>query len=54
MTANFFQATTLKKIWVEATLKIYQAAIYKNLGCFYWVPFKSLLMVQIEWVTVPS
>ena len=48
MTPNFFQAATLKKIWVEATLKKSQVAPYKNLGRFYRVPFKSLLRVQIK------
>ena len=42
MTPNFFQAATLKKIWVEATLKRTQVAPYKNMGRFYRVPFKSL------------
>ena len=50
MTPNFFQAATLKKIWVEATVKKPQVAPYKNLGRFYRVPFKSLLRVQIKWV----
>ena len=48
MTPNFFQAATLKNIWVEATLKKYQVAPYKNLGRFYRVPFKSLFRVQIK------
>ena len=48
MTPNFFQAATLKKIWVEATVQKSQVATYKNLGRFYRVPFKSLLRVQIK------
>ena len=40
MTPNFFQAATLKKIWVEGTLKKSQVAPYENLGRFYSVPFK--------------
>ena len=48
MTPNFFQAATLKKIWVEANLKKSQVAPYKNLGKFYRVPFQSLLRVQIK------
>ena len=48
MTPNFFQATTLKKIWVEATIKRSQVAPYKNMGRCYRVPFKSLLRVQIK------
>ena len=40
--------STLKKIWVDATLKKSQVAPYKNLGRFYRVPFKSLLIVQIK------
>ena len=48
MTPNFFQAATLKKIWVEATVKKPQVAPYKNLGRFYRVPFKSLLRVQVK------
>ena len=49
---NFFQAATLKKIWVEATLKKYQVAPYENLGRFYRVPCNSLLRVQIKQVNV--
>ena len=45
MTPNFFQAATLKKIWVEATLKNSQLTLYKNL---YRVLFKPLLRVQIK------
>ena len=48
MTPNFFQAATLKTIWVEATVQKSQVATYKNLGRFYRVPFKSLLRVQIK------
>ena len=48
MTPNFFQAATLKKIWVEATLNNSQLKPYKNLGRFYRVSFKSLLSVQIR------
>ena len=48
MTPNFFQAATLKKIWVEATLNKSQVAPYKNLDRFYRIPFKSLLRVQIK------
>ena len=48
MTHNFFQAATLKKIRVEATLKKFQVALYKNLGRFYRVLFKPLLRVQIK------
>ena len=52
MKPNFFQAATLKKICVEATLKKSQVAPYKNLGRFYRVHFKSLLRVQIKWAIV--
>ena len=52
MTPNFLQAATLKKIWVEATLKKSQLAPYKNMGRFYRVQFKSLLSVQIKRATV--
>ena len=48
MTPNFFQANTLKKIWVEGTLKKSLVAPYKNLGIFYLVSFKSLIRVQIK------
>jgi hypothetical protein len=49
MAPNFFQAATLKKIWVEATLKKSQVvAPYKNLSKFYRVSFKSLTRVQIK------
>ena len=48
MTPNFFPGVTLKKIWVEPTLKKSQVAPYKNLGRFYKVPFKSLFKVQIK------
>ena len=44
----FFQAATLKKNWLEATVKKSQVAPYKNLGRFSRVHFKSLLRVQIE------
>ena len=40
--------STLKKIWVDATLKKSKVAPYKDLGRFYRVPFKSLLRVQIK------
>ena len=43
---------TLKKIWVEATLKKSQVAPYKNLVRFYRAPFKSLLRLQIKRVIV--
>ena len=52
MSPNLFQAATLKKIWVEATLKNSQEAPYKNMGRFYRVPFKSLLRVHIKGVNV--
>ena len=48
MKPNFFQAATLKKICVEATLKKSQVAPYKNLSRLYRAPFKSLLRVQIK------
>ena len=48
MALNFFQAATLKKTWVEATLKKPQVASYKNLGRFYRVPIKSLHRVHIK------
>ena len=48
------QVTTLKKIWVDATIKKSQVARYKNLGGFYRVPFKSLLRVQIKQVKEKS
>ena len=48
------QVSTLKKIWVDATLKKSQVAPYKNLGRFYRVPFKSFLRVQIKWVTIEN
>ena len=48
MTPNFFQAATLKKIWVEATQKKSQVAPYKKWGRFYWVPFNSRLRVHIK------
>ena len=32
MTPNFYQTATLKKLWIEATLKKSQVAPYKNLG----------------------
>ena len=37
---------------VEATLKNFHMAPYKNLGRFYRVPFKSLLRVQIKRASV--
>ena len=40
--------STLKKIWVDAILKIAQVVPYKNLGRFYRVPFKSILRTQIK------
>ena len=52
MTPNFFQAATLNKIRVEATLS--QVAPYKNLDRFYRVPFKSLFRVQIKWANEPT
>ena len=48
MTPKFFQAATLKKVLVEATLKKFQVVPYKNLGGFYRVFFKSLPRVQIK------
>ena len=54
MTPDFFQAATLKKIWVEGTLKKSQVAPYENLGRFYSVPFKSLLRVQIKRANEPT
>ena len=42
----------MQKIRIDATLKKSQVALYKNLGRFYRVPFKSLLRVQIKRVTV--
>ena len=44
MTPNFFQAATLKKMWVKISP-------YKNMGRFYRVPFKSLLRVHIKRAT---
>ena len=41
-----------KKIWVDATVKKYQVAPYKNMGRFYRVPFKSILRVQIKWAII--
>ena len=48
MTPIFFQAATLKKIWVEAIQKKSQVAPYTKWGRLYWVPFKSLLRVHIK------
>ena len=45
--------STLKKIWVDATLKKSQVAPYKNLGIFYRVPYKPLLKVQIKRLIKP-
>ena len=45
MTPNFFQAATLKKIWVEVTLKKSQVATYKNLGKY---PSNHFSGVQIK------
>ena len=44
------QVSTLKKIWLDATLKKISGGMppYKNLGTFFRVPFKSLLKVQIK------
>ena len=39
------QVSTVKKIWVDATLKKSKVELYKT---FWVVPFKSLLRVQIK------
>ena len=41
-----------KKILVDATLKKYQVAPYKNLGRFHRAPFKSLFRLQIKRVII--
>ena len=46
------KVSTLKKIYVDATLKKFQVEPDKNMGRFYRVPFKSLFRVQIKRMNV--